>query len=353
MTLRSGASGPIDRRSLLQWAVAGGTSLLVQGAARGADGRPLFRFVQTNDLHVQAEGPTTQPAKRRGYNRANEKARWLVEAINRQDFCPLPDFVVGVGDLIHGEGLAQFGPDLKMLQEIIRPLRCTFFPVVGNHEVMQRERSPEYLKPYCDAFGKDRVDYTFTRGGILFVALNNAGAPDADAARQRNKWLREVLEKEPGLPKIVFCHIPLIPLREEAILAKSFGFRSYCDRDPGTLAILEEHADKVIAVLSGHLHLTGMKTQRGICHLSLSGTASYPSDGAAVYEVFPDRLEVAVRQLPKALARSQSSIHSKPRHDRDYVDKEHDTPEAYQRGNPQERRFAIALPAGKRPVSGK
>jgi hypothetical protein len=69
--------------------------------------------------------------------------------------------------------------------------------------------------------------------------------------------------------------------------------------------------------------------------------------------VFPDRIEVAVKQLPKELAKSESSIHGNPRHDRDYVDKEHDTPEAYQSGNVQERRFAIRLTGEKRPQAEK
>ena len=67
--------------------------------------------------------------------------------------------------------------------------------------------------------------------------------------------------------------------------------------------LIEEHRDTVIAVLSGHLHLTGMKQQREIYHVSIAGTASYPCD-FAVYDVFPDRMEVAVKQLPDELAKS-------------------------------------------------
>lgn len=331
----------------MQYGFAGGATLLATGMSEGAGDSPSFRFVQVNDLHVQADDLPGQPP-RRSYRRANEKARWLVDAIDRQVFGPVPDFVVGVGDLIHGGSLDCLGPDLKKLREILKPLKCPFYPVVGNHEVVQQERSAEHLKPYIDAFGKDRVEYTFTAGAVLFVALNNSGAGALKFAKERNEWLSEVLRANRDRPKIILCHIPLVPLRDQATLARSFGFVSYCDPDPGTLELVNHHSETVIAVLSGHLHLTGMKMRGGICHFSLSGTASYPSDGAAVFEVFTDRIAVAVKQLPEDLARSAPSIHGKPRHEQDYVDAEHDSAEKYQCGVAAERDFTIPLTERKR-----
>ncbi len=317
-------------------------------AGSSADTTLLFRFVQLNDLHVQASEPAVT-ASQQTYAQANEKARWVVAAIKDRTLGPRPDFVVGVGDLIHGESIDRLAPDLEALREIIAPIPCPFYPVVGNHEVVQQERSPEYARPWCEAFGRESTDYTFSYRGILFVAVNNAGAPNAEAAAQRNAWLRGVLAAAGGQPTIVLCHIPLVPLRDESILAESFGFTSYRDHDPGTLEAVAEHRDTVIAVLSGHLHLTGMKQQDGICHISIAGTASYPCDVAA-YDVFPDRIEVAVQQLPEGLATSAASIHGQQRHGRDFVDADHDTPEQYQSGRASERCFTISLTGSKRPL---
>jgi hypothetical protein len=338
------------RRRFVHSAVAGGSAFALGAAAAKSDDEPLLRFIQVNDLHIQAPPQPDGLPKPDGYALANEKARWLVEAINRGRLAAWPDFVVGVGDLVHGERLDRLGPDLTEAKKILGGLNVPFHPVVGNHENIQRERSPRHMQAYIDAFGANRVEYAFVESGVLFVALDNSGASGSkEAATARNAWLEDVLAEHARLPKIVLCHIPLLPVRDADVLSKSFGFPSDYDHDGGTLALVERHADTVIAVLSGHLHLTGMKMQAGITHFSLSGSASYPSDGAAVFEVFPARVRVAVKRLPGDLARSEPSIHGKPRHARDYTDSVHRTAEDYQAGTAGERTFTILLPESKRP----
>lgn len=308
------------------------------GTPAGRSSDPLFSFLQLNDTHVLAG------TDRKGYEKANEKARWLAEAVASGGCFARPDFVVGTGDLIYGERIEALGPDLRLFNEMLKPWNVPFHPVVGNHEVIQQEGSPKHERAYRETFGDDRVNYTFTHGGVLFIALNNSGACCVSPAvvKARNDWLRCELERAPGVPKIILCHIPLIPLREEAVLAKSFGFRSYMDRDGETLKIVEAHADSVIAVLSGHLHLTGVVQRKNIFHVSIAGTASYPCD-YALYSVFPDRIEVTVRQLPAKLVTPRTNIHGKPRHREDFVDGNHKTPWQYVAGRADERAFTIPL----------
>ncbi|MBM3889230.1 MAG: hypothetical protein FJ388_08905 [Verrucomicrobia bacterium] len=332
-------AGPPGHWSITLFAAAM-LAVLIAGCSAPArqSGTPLFSFLQLNDTHVDAD------EGKDGYEKANEKARWLIEAAASGRYFARPDFVVGVGDLIHGERIENLGPDLQLLREMLKPLRVPFHPVVGNHEVIQQEGSAKHERAYREAFGDDRVNYTFTHGGVLFIALNNSGACCVGPAivKARNDWLRRELECAPGVPKIILCHIPLIPLREEAVLAKSFGFRSYMDHDGETLKIVEAHSDSVIAVLSGHLHLTGVVQRKGIYHISIAGTASYPCD-YALYKVFADRIEVSVRQLPSRLVTPKTNIHGRPRHPRDFVDGQHKTPRQYIAGRPDERAFTIPL----------
>lgn len=331
-------SGPgLTRRAFLPalGAVVGGCvwQPIPIAAATKPDAKPRLTFVQINDLHVQEPGTDIK-----GYKSANEKAQWVVQEINRQP----PDFVLGIGDMIHGQRLEQLPKDLAIFREIIKPLQVPFYPAMGNHEVVQREGDPVYEKAYRDVFGEQRVSYTFEAGGVRFILLNNSGATGAspEIIGKRNAWLREVLTAHPGQPKILGCHIPIVPVRDEPVLAKSFGFGSYTARDPELLALVDEHADSIIAVLSGHLHLTGQVERKGVRHISICGTASYPSDFAR-YQVFDDRIVMQVSQLPAALAETTTSLHGQPRHKMDFTDAIHETAELYKMGRSEERNLTL------------
>jgi hypothetical protein len=304
---------------------------------------PLFRFVQWNDTHVDATRPSA-------YRLANEKAAYLADWVNAAQRSSPYDFVVGIGDLIHGGDLADLAEDVGVLKRLVAGLAAPLRPVVGNHENAQREGDPDYEKPFREAFGLDQTNTTFRHKGFLFVMLNNSGAPVSNrqpVGRRRNAWFRHVLEGSPGVPKIVCCHIPLVPLRDAAVLAKSFGFISHVAGDDELLGLVDAHADSIIAVLSGHLHLTGIVRREGVHHVSVSGTAGYPCD-FATYDVFPDRIQARVRSSPKKLLTPDTDIHGKPRHKTDYTDAGHPTHESYVKGNASEREFDI-VPSGGRP----
>ena len=162
-TMNDQPSSHISRRHFLQVAGAGAAASLAGCVFKASDGnavaakKPLLRFVQLNDTHVSATPSTT-------YALANEKLDYLVNAINAGSHFPVPDFVMGVGDMVHGGSLASLAPDFAVLQPKLARLKCPFHPVMGNHENVQREGDPEYESAYVTAFGADRVNYTFKGG---------------------------------------------------------------------------------------------------------------------------------------------------------------------------------------------
>ena len=298
---------------------------------------PVFRFLQWNDVHIDETEPPS-------YLLANKKMEYLVDWANEKGNVR-PDFVIGVGDMVHGGALATLAPDTRIQKKLLADLKVPFYPVIGNHENQQQEGSAEYEAAFCEAFGEARTNYTVKHKGLLFVMLNNSGAPMSntkDTGRRRNDWLRGVFEKSAGVPKIVCCHIPLIPIREEPVLAKSFGFVSYAAKDPQLVNLVDEHSESIVAVLSGHLHLTGVVVRKGVHHISVSGTASYPCDFAS-FDVFPDRIHMRIQSLPEKLRTPETNIHGRRRHKVDFTDASHSTPESYVCGNPSERDVEIML----------
>lgn len=317
----------------------------VSAAASPEAEPPLFRFVQWNDTHIDSTTPSD-------YLLANEKTKYLVESLHAAALFPVPDFVIGIGDIIHGENLPSLAPDLALFKKLTADLKCPYYPAVGNHEVVQQEGNEQYQAAYRQAFGDGRTNYTFRQRGVQFVVLDDSGAPASnrtEVGRRRRNWLGEVLAASKDWPTILCCHIPLVPLRDEEVLKKSFGFGSYTAQDAELLNLVDAHADSIVAVLSGHLHLTGVVRRRGVYHITVSGTASYPCDFAS-YEVFADRIRMRVHSLPPHLVTPETDIHGKPRYATDYTDATHVTHEAYVKGNPSERTLEMVL--ARKPQAG-
>jgi predicted phosphodiesterase len=299
-----------------------------------------MKFAVINDLHAQFAPDSHQP----GYPDANRRAEWMLRQFAAGGSLADVDFVIGAGDLIHGEDIASIRAELNALKPHLEKFAVPFYPVCGNHEIRQAEGDPAYEAPYREAYGDDRFDYVIPAGPVEVIVLNNAGAFHVTAPRReaRANALRRMLQANPDKPKILVCHIPMVPLRERDVLRRSFGFISYVNLEVELNDLLDEAGAAVPLVISGHLHITGMVERRGVKHLVTSGTASFPHD-YAVATVSPAAIEVEVRSLPAELHEPASNIHGPPRYKQGFTDAAHPTHDAYLRGNESERRFTIKL----------
>lgn len=296
-----------------------------------------FRFLVMGDLHIQSpENP------KENYDGVPERAGWMFDAIRRGDGLPKLDFVLSLGDQVNGPSLEHIRTDLPFFQEMMGDLPCPFYPLAGNHDIGKQEGDREWESPFLKAFGLEQTNYSFEHGGIRFVMLNNAGTAHCGpaACQARARWLRSTFEAHREGPILVCCHIPLVPMREVAVLKESCGFPSWRTQEPEILKLVRQHDRMVVAVLSGHLHLTGTCQDEGVKHVVLSGLASYPSD-FAIWTVYGNRIEVEVRQLPAELLARSSDIHGRPRHEQDFVDGDRPTHDQYVMGRADERRFTI------------
>lgn len=316
--------------------------------------RRLLRFFQWNDCHVIDR---TLPNRRPGYHNSNEKARWLRSLVNPGAEASIepPDLIVSVGDLVHGPETCNLDADFALARELLlADLPAPLLPCVGNHENRQGEGDCEMNRPYDAFFGEGWHNYVATTAGLAFVVVDTSGAhrqgsdPVTDA---RLEFTRRALRRFNDRPLIIVTHVPLIPMRDREVLIESFGFSSWQNQDTRLLEAIEVQRDRVIAVLGGHLHLTGARVHNGIHHLGPSGTAGYPCDFAS-FDVFPDRVAYAVHAAPDHLVGPEKlgNIHGRARHGIDYTDAEHPDPETYVSGTPAERALVIELGAGKRPI---
>jgi predicted MPP superfamily phosphohydrolase len=308
--------------------------------------QPRLRFLQINDLHFrdfrhEREGFT--------FNGANNRAGWLLEALQKPGRLPPVDFVLAIGDMVHGDSLEALGRECPTMAAALKELPMEVFPAIGNHEIKQAEGDPEWERPFREAYGV-ADHYSFEREGIAFIVFNNAGTGDnlpPAIRRKRSANLQRLLDRHRDQPKIIACHLPLACVRDESILAASMDHYSYKCLEPEILEAIEKESESVLAVLSGHIHITGCIEQKGIHHLVASGPASFPHD-VIYFAVFEDRIDVEVIQLPSDLWQPDTNLHGATRHGRDFTDSQHPTALAYVQGNPDERRLSIPLNPGSR-----
>ncbi len=208
----------------------------------------------------------------------------------------------------------------------------------------QAEGVAAYEAPYVRAFGRGKFDYVIPAGPAEIIVLNNGGTFHVTARRReaRAEAFKKMLTARPGVPKIIICHVPLVPVRDRDVLRESFGFISHTTLEGELLDLLDQHGAAVRLVLSGHLHLSGMIQRRGVRHCVASGTASFPHDFAVV-TITGQAIEVELRGLPVKLRNPATNIHGVPRWRRGFTDAAHCSHAAYLRGNAGERKFRVPL----------
>jgi Icc protein len=220
-----------------------------------------FTFVHASDTHI-----SQQTAAR------TRRLRALTDSLR-------PDFLLITGDLVRdalrvSEGEARGYYDLFAAER--RLFRSPVHTVPGNHEVFGIETQRSNVNPahplfgrnmYRDYFGPDY--YSFTRGGVHFVALNTV-----DIAGQwyyghvdstQLAWLRRDVAAIPAdMPVVTFNHIPFYMTGDQVngyddeppapTLITVHGkaqFRHAVSNAADVLAIL---GSRPVLALGGHIH---------------------------------------------------------------------------------------------------
>lgn len=299
------------------------------------------RFALINDLHTQFQNEVREHG---GYRDAEARANWLFAQFEPGGSLSDLDFVQSAGDLVHGETLETIETELQGLAPRLQKFAMPFYPCCGNHEIKQSEGNAEYEAPYRKVYGEGAMDYSFPVGPLEVVVINNAGSFHVTLERrlERFKNLEALLSANPEKPKVLVCHIPLVPLRELDSLRPSFFWKTYRCLDLEILDLVDAYADRIPLVLSGHLHLTGRRLRRGVTHFVSAGLASIPHD-FAIITLKPGVIEVETRSVPEELRRPETNIHGRPFHAVNYTDDGHPDHASYLRGRPEERKFSVPL----------
>jgi len=225
----------LERRDFLRLAGVGAGVAFASGlagcATRAAAPGTDFHFVQLSDSHWGFDGPVVNPEARHVLPRA-------VAAVNA--LAAPPDFIVFTGDLTHTTDDPQ--ERRKRLREFkaivadlnVRELR--FLP--GEHDA-----SLDRGAAFQEFFGP--THYSFDRGGVHFIALDNVSDPAARVGDAQLEWLASDLAAlDKDAPVVVLTHRPLFDLAPQWDWATRDGDQ--------VVALLMPHAN--VTVFYGHIH---------------------------------------------------------------------------------------------------
>jgi 3',5'-cyclic AMP phosphodiesterase CpdA len=172
------------------------------------------------------------------------------------------EFLLHTGDLERPGGTKSW----ERFQAKTAGFRKPLYVVIGNHELRGGTR-----EEFARFFGLSSTSYGFTRKGVRFIVLDNAGGALPDPLLG---WLSRELAAHPkgknGTQRIVVAmHYPP---QTDGIFPHGTK-RGYGDRSVKLLKILQRH--KVDLVLCSHEHMHSVEDWSGI-KVIVSGGAGAP-----------------------------------------------------------------------------
>lgn len=235
-------------------------------------------IAQISDLHVVARG-TRLP---NGCDSSANLGR-CVRAIMRLD--PVPDVVLGTGDLVETGAAAEY----EHLRELLEPLAMPVYLIPGNHDDRAAMLSVFSDHAYLPRSG-GRLNYAVEQYGLRLVALDTVetGADGGTLDAGQLGWLDATLSARPGARTIIFMHHPPVMT----------GFRCMdeigLDRGSATQlgSIVARHG-QVERIVCGHVHRSVQALWSGTVVSVCPSTAFQ-----AVLEFSEDRFERSLGDPP-------------------------------------------------------
>jgi 3',5'-cyclic AMP phosphodiesterase CpdA len=189
-----------------------------------------FFFLQLTDTHWGYEGPANPGA--------SHTLRDTVRIIN--DSAVRPRFVIFTGDLVQTtRDDAERDARMRQFRDIVSELRVPeLYFIPGEHDA-----ALDGGASYRAHFGAQ--SYSFDRGGVHFIALDNASDPNGALGAPQLAWLQRDLQATPRETRIVvFAHRPLFPLFPNWTWNTADGERA--------LSMFADHPH--VTVFYGHIH---------------------------------------------------------------------------------------------------
>jgi len=237
-----------------------------------------FCFVHFTDTHIMAGGTLPNLDTSASLQR-------VIEVLRAME--PHPAFAVIGGDLVSPDMLdrnrtltqAEYEPSYHLLQELLKPLQCPTYMLLGNHD--HRRAFHQVMQTPVPTLDTTH-HYSFDYQGYHFVALDTHQPGQAwgylDAPQLA--WLQADLAAHRGQPTLVFLHHHPWPLGLAWIDAMNLH------NGEELIGVLRQYPE-VRWMICGHVHLDQEIQRDGLTMLTTPATCFQVSKVSQTRKTLP------------------------------------------------------------------
>lgn len=306
---------------------------------------PLFTFVHVTDTHWHRD------------HHSDRQMRRFVDAINKETFFPLPDFIIHTGDIIRGynDTIEEHYTQMREAKAVLDRLKPRAYYTCHNHDTIGEDVRGVV---FDEVFGAPHAQ-EIERNGFYFLILSGRLASsdiygdwggDPELGRvgfdihtpSGRTLIRSRMEARSGHNKLLFSHAGLVSPRKittaensELPVPRKSGYR-YSMGEAAAAGVREVLSRcGVTAHYCGNSHVNSRLRRGGVEYVTTCALAQYPGEARHV-TVYEDRL--VHRIMPVGGGREGGFRWP------NVTDADHATNRIYMAGNPEEREFTIAVP---------
>ena len=214
-----------------------------------------LRFVQITDVRYSKE-----------HN--SETLEKVIADVNKHKDV---DFVVFTGDNIEK-------PDIQNLKDFIitaKKLRKPFYVLIGDkdvnkHKDLSKKDFQKYLKKRLSTHKTADLNYTFERGGVVFMVVDGAKdvIPSSNGYFKEDtvEWVDTNLALYPNKNVVILQHFPIVAPTDNE------GYRTF--KPEKYLDVIKKHKN-VKAIITGHFEVNKEETVDGVTHITTAPAPNY------------------------------------------------------------------------------
>lgn len=228
----------------------------------------ILKVVQVSDVHMDTQ------SSNKGKRLLADSQILLQDAVNQINLLKDVDMIIFSGDIINRPDEADFIKFLKQANKLKYP----WYLATGNHDIaikgsLTKKKYVSLRNSYNKYINSANTYYSICpKKGyeVIFMdgVIDSKITSNGEFDKYQLEWLRKQLKNYKNDNIIIVQHFPLV---------EPFRSSSHCVKNKDEYLNLINKYSNLIAVLSGHYHVSKIIEQNSVIHVSTPALVEYPN----------------------------------------------------------------------------